>query len=335
MADYQWKVGHRLDRIGCWLLRHAPALGRAYAMVISRRRPQLRRYPGWTFAAEYYIERRWTALRRAALWDCALEHGLVVPLRLPWYAGSSVDVTLGNDHSLCLYVSGSFEPNEFVFLDRVLAPGMVVVDVGANDGLYTLFAACRVGSTGRVVSFEPSSRERAKLQLNVDHNDLKNVVVVPSALGAAAGHAQLHIAPELHSGHNTLGYFAYEDVVAVHSESVAVETLDAVVGKLGLPRVDCMKIDVEGSEVSVLEGARHVLETWRPILLIEANESALSSQGASTAMLLETLRADSGYEILVFSPSTGGVELLTDEAKLSANIVAVPKERVAEILSRA
>ena len=55
---------------------------------------------------------------------------------------------LGNDNSLCLYVCGSFEPNEFAFLDKVLKPGMVFVDVGANDGYYTLFAAQRVGPCG-------------------------------------------------------------------------------------------------------------------------------------------------------------------------------------------
>ena len=51
-----------------------------------------------------------------------------------WHGGTTVDVTLGNDNSLCLYVCGSFEPNEFAFVDRVLKPGMVFIDVGANDG---------------------------------------------------------------------------------------------------------------------------------------------------------------------------------------------------------
>ena len=82
---------------------------------------------------------------------------------------------------------------------------MVFVDVGANDGYYTLFAARRVGPSGRVVAAEPSSRERAHLQRNLGRNGLDNVSVVPAAIGAAAGLADLHLAHGVHAGHNTLG----------------------------------------------------------------------------------------------------------------------------------
>lgn len=334
-SDYRWKVGNYLDRLGCWLLVNAPAAGRLYATLLSRGRPRLKRYPGWTFAAEYFIERRWTALRRAALWDFALERKLRVPLNVPWYGGTTVAVTLGNDQSLCLYVSGSFEPNEFAFIDRVLQPGMVMVDVGANDGLYTVFAARRVGPSGRVLAVEPSSRERANLQRNVERNGLTNVVVRPSALGAAAGQASLKIAHGLHAGHNTFGTFAYDDVLAVDSELVTVETLDDVIRDCALPRIDFVKIDVEGAEVGVLKGARQVLMSSRPLLLLEANEPALQAQDTSVAELLALLRSEFHYDILVFSAETGGVELLRDGMAVSPNIVAVPRERTPDILAKA
>jgi FkbM family methyltransferase len=334
-SDYRWKVGNSLDRLGCWLLVNAPTVGKLYAGLWSRGRPRLERYPGWTFAAEYFIERRWTALRRAALWDFALERKLRVPLRVPWYAGTTVDVTLGNDQSLCLYVSGSFEPNEFAFIDRVLAPGMTVVDVGANDGLYTVFAARRVGPSGRVLAVEPSSRERANLARNVERNKLSNVTVWPSALGAVAGQANLKIAHGLHAGHNTFGTFAYDDVLAVDSELVAVETLDDVVQRRALEHVDFIKVDVEGAEVGVLQGARQVLMSSRPLLLIEANEPALQAQGTSVQELLTLLRSEFRYDILVFSAHTGGVEVMKDGAAVSPNIVAVPTERTPDILAKA
>lgn len=322
-ADRCWRAGERLDRTGRWLLAHAPFAARVYArLLIGRRRaPQV--FPGWVFGHEYFVERRWLAMRRGALWEFALEHELDVPLLVPWHGGTRVEVTLGNDHSLCLYVAGSFEPNEFAFLDRLLRPGMTFVDVGANEGLFSLHAARRVGAAGRVVAVEPSSRERRQLERNVARNRLGNVTIVPCALGGEAGSARLRIAGKLHGGHNTLGDFVYDGTTAAGTEDVPVETLDALVRRLALGRVDAVKIDVEGAELKVLNGARELLGTARPVLLIEANEEALRRQAGSTDDMIAMLR-ELRYEIRVFSARTGEVERLAEGGALSANIVAVP-----------
>lgn len=332
-AHYRWKTGYYLDKLGRALLSGAPMLGRLYAKLVARREVRLERYPGWTFGAEYYIERNWASLRRGVLWDHAVAHQLEVPLTVKWYDGLQVDVMLGNDHSLSLYVSGTFEPNEFVFLGQILKPGMTMLDVGANEGLFTLFSANRVGVTGRVVAFEPSSRERLKLQHNVALNQLGNVTVLPVAVGSSEGTAALQIASGVHSGHNTLGALVYDDALAVGVEHVPVERLDSVAGRLDIGRVDVIKIDVEGAEMHVLDGARRTLATHRPVLLIEANDEALRAQGASAEALLAFLRGEVGYVVLVFSPATGGVELMNEDCPTSANIVAVPSEKLSELLA--
>ncbi len=326
----RWRVKRRrklaiwLDKMGPRLLAERPTLGRLFARCLAGSRPSLQAFPGWTFAREYFVEHRWMATRRGVLWRFALRNKLSVPLVLPWLAGTRVEVTLGNDLSLCLYVAGSFEPNEFAFLDRMLRRGMIVIDVGANDGLYTLFAARRVGSRGRVVSVEPSSRERRNLERNLALNRLRNVTVVPAALAAEAGHAQLQIAPALHGGHNTLGGFAHKGVAAIGTELVPVETLDTLAERLSLSKVDVIKIDVEGAEMKVLAGGRELLKIARPTLLIEANEDALRKQATSTDEMLALLRS-LDYEIFVFSDATGLVERWIEGAPLSANIVAMPK----------
>ena len=325
-------VGYHLDNFGRWLIVHAPRLGTTYAAWWTPAAPKPGPRPGWGFAGEYYEQRQWLACRRGALWEAARDNNLVVPLSVPWLAGTTVDVTLGNDNSLCLYVCGSFEPNEFNFLDRMLKPGMVFVDVGANDGYYTLFAARRVGPEGRVVSVEPSSRERGHLERNLARNGIGNVEIVPAALGAMAGHADLHLAHGVHTGHNTLGRFAHDDVVPARVERVPLETLDALVTRLALPRVDVVKIDVEGGEANVIAGARTTLAAMRPVLMMEVSDGALRAQGSSEAALLEMLRGELGYEILVFSSTTGRVQRWVGGEPLSANIVVVPEDRADNIL---
>jgi FkbM family methyltransferase len=326
-------AGYHLDKLGRWLIVNAPSIGSAYAACLAPGVPRLKPRPGWMFAEEYYDQRRWLACRRGALWEAAREKELAVPITVRWHGGTTVDLTLGNDNSLCLYVCGSFEPNEFAFLDKILRPGMVFVDVGANDGYYTLFAARRVGPAGRVVAAEPSSRERAHLQRNLGRNGLDNVAVIPAAIGAISGLADLHLAHGVHAGHNTLGGFAHDDVVRASLERVRIEPLDAVIARLGLARVDFVKIDVEGAEARVIAGAANVLKAMRPTMLIEVNDKALRAQGNCADSLIGTLRAELRYEIFVFSAVTGLLEPRREGEPLSANVVAVPRERTEELVA--
>ena len=158
-------VGYHLDNFGRWLIGQFATDGGAYAALLAPGEPQPRAAAAaGTSPQEYYEQRRWLACRRGALWEAARGQASQVPLTVRWYRGTTVDVTLGNDNSLCLYVCGSFEPNEFAFLDKVLRPGMVFVDVGANDGYYTLFARpagrharARAGGRAQFAASAPTS----------------------------------------------------------------------------------------------------------------------------------------------------------------------------------
>ena len=138
-----------------------------------------------------------------------------------------------------------------------------------------------------------------------------------------------------HAGHNTLGSFAHDDVVRASLERVPIEPLDAVIARLALARVDFVKIDVEGAEASVIAGAATVLNSMRPLMLIEVNDKALRAQGNCADSLMATLRDELRYEIFVFSPVTGLLERPIDGHPLSANVVAIPGERVADTVTAA
>ena len=115
-----------------------------------------------------------TLLRRD-IWAYFRQNGIDTPILFRWYDGLRLMLYLGNDLSLCLYVLGAFEPNEFAFLRSALEPGMVVLDGGANEGLFSLYSARRVGSRGSVLAVEPSRREFERLLANVALNRLDNV----------------------------------------------------------------------------------------------------------------------------------------------------------------
>jgi len=281
-------------------------------------------YPGWRFAIE---EQHPTpmVLARMCLWNLFRERGINDPVRVNWYDDLVVDVVLGNDQSRCLYVSGSFEPNEFVFLGDVLSSGAVFIDIGANEGFYTLFAARRVGAEGRVLAMEPSPRELHRLRHNIAINQLENVVVDTRAVGRQQGKATFHIADPEHNGQNTLGDFGHQGVTAVEHIEVDLIDLDALAAEHGLNGVNVVKMDVEGAELEVLKGAENVLGRFRPIVLFELFDASLRKQGASAAAVLDFLQ-QRGYHFLTFDEATGLPKSADEFAEMSQNVIAIHKD---------
>lgn len=132
----------------------------------------------------------------------------------------------------------------------------VFADVGAHLGYYAVRMA---GRCGRVVAFEPNPKSRAKLLKNIELNGLRNVAVLPYACGEARYRAKLYPAG---SGSTLLEGF-------VNAEPIEVEVVPL---DEALDRVDLAKIDVEGYEWNVLQGARRLIETWKPALVIEHHD---------------------------------------------------------------
>jgi len=245
---------------------------------------------------------------------------------MKWYDGLKVFVYIGNDLSRCLFVNGCYEPNEFVLLSKTLHRGMVFIDAGANDGLYSLFASKRVGTQGKVLAIEPSSREFKRLVSNLRLNRLKNVHPLRVALSNMDGAATLRVAGFEHEGQNTLGDFAYEGVTCLGKEHVETIQLDKLIGRHGLDRVDYIKLDVEGAEHKVLLGARRILTTYCPHLILEVNDNSLRWQGSWASELLGLLK-DLGYETYTFDNRTGKPLKVTEGSILSSNIAATHTTR--------
>ncbi len=260
-------------------------------------------YIGWAFDADWHSSDEAVQQRRA-VWERCARLGWKLGVVSPWLEGTRVTLDMRNEIGRQVFVGGCYDPNEFYWLSQVLKPGMVFVDVGANEGLYSVFAGARLGITGRVVALVPSAREFAALEANVALNEFQNVVTRRLALGDRAGTVSLRVAVAERSGLNSLGAFGLEDVALERTEKVPLATLDQLVLELKPTRLDVVKMDVEGSETAVLRGAIATIERFHPWLLVELAERSLTQLGTSSAELCGLLRL-LNYELLAIDATTG------------------------------
>ena len=167
------------------------------------------------------------------------------------------------------------------FMARRITPGMRIVDAGANHGYYTLLFAHLTGSEGRVAAIEPNPRLAGLMRRSLYANGFQTrVELFEKAAGAEDG-AVLHLSVPDHEPKN--GHLVGEAAPG----TVAVETARLETLLADWPRVDFMKVDVEGHEEAFLDGAWAIIQRDRPMLVLEFN--ALRS--ADPAGLLDRLEA--------------------------------------------
>jgi FkbM family methyltransferase len=299
------------------------ALARLAAQLAAAPRPGVA--PGWRFGAGEETLTPTTVLRLALLRRIR-QRPVPPPILYNWMEALILELHLDNEFGRHLYMNGTIEPNELALIGRVLEPGMTFIDVGANEGVFALLAARRVGDAGRVIAIEPSRRELGRLRRNIALNGFANVRVIEAALAEVPGSLALHVADDEHAGHNTLGAFAYESVHVARSEAVPALTMDEVVAGVGGGRADIVKMDIEGAELRALRGASATLREARPLILLEISERSLAAQRASTAEVLYLL-AHAGYEIYSFDAASGLPRPSRPGQPLSDNIVAMHRER--------
>ena len=206
-------------------------------------------------------------------------------------------------------LAGDYEAHLVPVFERFCRPGMTVVDVGANLGLYSLLASKLVGPAGRVVAIEPSSENCRLILLSVDANRAENVELLPLALDRGRGWSSL-------SGHfGSNGGLVSGDVPSLTSgwsEIVPTFALDDLVEG----RVDFLKIDVEGAEGRVVAGAQRILDTSRPVVATELSLEMLPRvSGISGEEYLEGFEA-LGYRICLLNRGTGLPDPPTTSARL-------------------
>jgi FkbM family methyltransferase len=167
------------------------------------------------------------------------------------------DVYIGKS----LDVYGEFSEGEVDLFRQIVNEGSFVVEVGANIGAHTLFFARQVGPAGGVVAFEPQRIVFQTLCANMALNSVTNVQCHQKAVGAELGEIRVPALDHLRA--ENFGGLSLEG--CQQGEPTPMVTLDSL--KLG--RCTLIKVDVEGMEKQVLEGAAKTIAACLPILYVE------------------------------------------------------------------
>jgi FkbM family methyltransferase len=251
-----------------------------------------------------------------------------LPTRLPFGAWWLAE----NDFCGVAVILGGFENKERAFIEGFLRPGLVVVDIGAHHGFYSLLASKKVGPTGRVLAFEPSPRERSRLLRHLRLNSCLNARVWDCALGQADGNADLFVVDGTETGCNSLR--PPNASQPAKTVPVKVASLDDCLEREGIDHVDFIKMDVEGAEVEVLKGATRLLDRRpRPVLMCEVQDIRTAPWGYPAKEIVDFL---SHREFQWFSISDDhGLSLIpSDHEAFNGNYIAIPKERISEVLGQ-
>lgn len=217
---------------------------------------------------------------------------------------------------------GRFETGELALIARALPACRGFVDVGANLGLYTLLADRLMGEGGRVFAFEASPIEFAKLQWTIRRNRLTRVEAVLSAVGSSEGSATIFENLSGGGALNRLDSPAKPDG-QWRPAVVPMVTLDSWFAKKPDCAIDFVKIDVEGYELPVLQGAQELLAHKRPALMVEMNEARASA--ASHPQAVWDFLLEQGYRWYGLGPDAGLHPLASWRGE-ALNLFAVPGE---------
>ncbi|MGI9326208.1 MAG: FkbM family methyltransferase [Pseudomonadales bacterium] len=234
-----------------------------------------------------------------------------------------------------IFFRGAYSFDQLALIRTLLPQPCVFVDIGANQGEFSVFVAS-LCKDSQVLAFEPTSQMRARLKANVKANEFDNVRVFAVGLSNEAredvpiygGHSTFEDGTR-HSGLPTIFAISQRDQLL---ETISLRTLDDVWRtELSFGRIDLMKIDVEGAELHVLQGARQTIAEHRPFIIFESSRESSAAAGYSTSDLYQLLYSW-GYELQAIG--AGGALAELDSSTSFCNVLGMPREKVSDVNSK-
>jgi FkbM family methyltransferase len=197
-----------------------------------------------------------------------------------------------------------YEPQMVDSLKKILKEGDTFLDVGANEGFFSILASKLVNATGKVISIEPQSRLQGVLFRNMFENHAYNINIFQKAISDSIGSAILSLSPDINTGSS--GIFRLTKY-KVPTEIIPQTTLSELLQLLRIDRIKLMKIDVEGFEYEAILGSKDIFKgNVIENIALELHPHILQERGKSESDILNFLtengyRRNEEYETLILS----------------------------------
>jgi len=225
-----------------------------------------------------------------------------------------------------IFWTGYYNRRLVVLFDRMLKPGMTVIDVGANIGEISMTAAKRVGRTGHVVAFEPVDAIADQLQTNAARNHLNQITVVRAGLSdAPADNVPVYAScgQDEDDENGGLGTLFGGKKGAPELQRIPITTLDIWVDAHHIDRIDLIKIDIEGAELPCLKGAERTLRRFGPALIVEIQDTTATTAGYRASDILVFL-SSLGYTFETIHHGGRLTELNIENLQSFQNVLCTP-----------
>jgi FkbM family methyltransferase len=248
----------------------------------------------------FHVLPKWPAVIKLNVGDTSYRLRLVPILR---HHGSS-----------SIYVQRSKYEPLLEYCDRLVTKGAVVMDCGANQGIYACAFGALVGSGGRVYAFEPQAYAAEALRRNVRLNGFEHVSVEQVAISNESGTATLDVSsgPVVASILKDMG----------GSETISVPTLSlaSFAERVDLRRLDLIKMDIEGAEYDALVGASPIIARFKPTIILEAAPKELNLPVEKRWNAIVRFLTDYGYTMYYFNDA-GQLERTDQVSDFEPNVI--------------
>lgn len=222
-----------------------------------------------------------------------------------------------------LFWYGNYESEVGELLKKIISPGDVFLDVGANIGYFSLMVAKNEPSS-TVFAFEPASHLFEKLENHIRDNYLKNIFAIHAAAGENDETGILFLADVENEGMSSL---KEPENYSGKKEEIKIISLDNWMNRSALENISLIKMDVEGSELAALKGMKNIIDEFHPLIISEINPQTLSLFGLKSEDIYKFIYG-LGYEIYLIEKSGNLKRYVKPEPEKAGNVLFIHPDKI-------